>query len=86
MVSDFILSLLYDLLQLGQLDGPESFVQCEFHGWLQPELGFAIRRKHMHMHARLLSRKEVKPVISISKNRRTHTQYFTKAQRPIQPH
>jgi hypothetical protein len=72
MVSDFILSFFYNPLQLGQLDSLQSSAQSQLNYWLQPELGLAVGRQHMHVHPRLLSGEEVKAVTPVSKNRRTH--------------
>jgi hypothetical protein len=72
MVSDFILSFFHNPLQLGQLDSLQSLAQSQLDYWLQPELGLAVGRQHMHVHPRFLSGKEVKAVIPVSKNRRTH--------------
>jgi hypothetical protein len=77
MVSDFILSFFHNPLQLGQLDSLQSLAQSQLNHWLQPELGLAVGRQHMHVHPRLLSGKEVKAVIPVSKNRRTHLYKLT---------
>ncbi len=77
MVSDFILPFFCNSLQFGQLDSLQSLAQSQLDYWLQPELGFSVRRYHMHMHPRLLSGEEVKAVIPVSKNRRTHLRKLT---------
>jgi hypothetical protein len=72
MIADFILSFLNDLFQFVQLGCAETFVDGQFDFRLQPELRLAVRRNHMDVHPRFFTREEIKSVISIPKNRRTH--------------
>jgi len=58
MFADFILPFLNDLLQFIQLGRAYPFVHGQLDRWFQPKLGLAIRRNHMHMQARLLTREK----------------------------
>jgi hypothetical protein len=66
------LSLLNDLFQFVQLGGAETFVDGQFDFRFEPEFCLAVRRNHMDVDPRFFAREEIKSVIAIPKNRRTH--------------
>ena len=70
--SNFIVPLLDEVKEFVNFRIPHALVDGKLNCWLQPELGFAIGGRDIHMNPRFFSGEKEKPVLLVTKDRRTH--------------